>query len=184
MAHPRMGGAMIRGEKVRFRAIERGDLPQLRDWRNHPEIRRRTREFRLLSMENQERWFAHLHEDKSTIMFAVLDEQAKLIGVVGLTYIDWKNRRSEVSIYVGEEGAQGRGYGLDALRTLVRYGFHTANLHKLYAEIFSFNEASVRLFEKAGFKRDGTKREDQYVDGRYWDTYVYSILATEAREPR
>ena len=172
---------MIRGEKVTFRALERDDLRQLRDWRNLPEVRKRTREFRLLSMEHQERWFTQLHDDRNTIMFAVLDEQGKLIGVVGLTYIDWKNRRSEVSIYIGDEEAWGKGYGFDALKTLMAYGFHTANLHKLYAEIFAFNEPSIRLFEKAGFTRDGAKREDQYVDGKYWDTYVYSVLASELR---
>jgi len=170
---------MIRGEKVIFRAIERDDLQQLRDWRNDPEIRTRTREFRLLSMENQERWYKALHDDRNTIMFAVLDGKKSLIGVVGLTYIDWKNRRAEISIYVGDKEAQGQGYGLDALKTIMRYGFHDTNLHKLYAEIFAFNEPSVRLFEKAGFKRDGVKREDQYVDGKYWDTYAYSILEGE-----
>jgi RimJ/RimL family protein N-acetyltransferase len=61
----------------------------------------------------------------------------------------------------------------------MKYGFHDANLHKLYAEIFAFNEPSVKLFEKAGFRREGTKREDQFVDGKYWDTYVYSILKHE-----
>jgi RimJ/RimL family protein N-acetyltransferase len=154
-------------------------LTQLRDWRNDPEIRTRTREFRLLSLENQERWYKGLHDDRNTIMFAVTEEGGKLIGVVGLTYNDWKNRRAEVSIYIGDLGAQGKGYGFDALRTLMRYGFHHANLHKLYAEIFAFNEPSVRLFEKAGFRREGTKREDQFVDGKYWDTHVYSILAPE-----
>src|SRR3990172_8745212 len=140
---------MIRGEKVTFRALERDDLRQLRDWRNLPEVRKRTREFRLLSMEHQERWFTQLHDDRNTIMFAVLDEQGKLIGVVGL-------------IYIGDEEAWGKGYGFDALKTLMAYGFHTANLHKLYAEIFAFNEPSIRLFEKAGFTRDGAKREDQF----------------------
>jgi len=177
-----MARTMIRGKKVTFRAIERDDLSRLRDWRNSPEIRARTREFRLLSMMDQERWFEGLHNDRHTIMFAVLNGEGSLIGVVGLTYIDWKNRRAEVSIYVGEEGAQGKGYGYDALRTLLAYGFHTVNLHKLYAEIFAFNEPSIRLFEKAGFKRDGAKREDQFVDGKYWDTYVYSILASEFKD--
>ena len=170
---------MIRGDKVRFRAIEREDLRQLRDWRNHPEIRTRTREFRLLSLEHQERWYAALHDDRNTIMFAVEDEAGKLIGVVGLTYVDWKNRRAEVSIYIGDEVAWGKGYGLDALRTLCGYGFRTANLHKLYAEIFAFNEPSVGLFEKAGFILDGRKRQDQFVDGKYWDTLVYSLLLAE-----
>ena len=100
---------MIHGAKVKFRAIERDDLPRLRDWRNSPAIRRRTREFRLLSLVDQERWFESLHNDRHTIMFDVLDEKDTLIGVAGLTYIDWKNRRAEVSIYVGDEGAQGKG---------------------------------------------------------------------------
>lgn len=170
---------MIRGKKVVLRAIEREDLPTLRDWRNDAEIRKRTREYRLLNMGNQERWFNSLHDDRNTIMFAVTDRRGKLIGVVGLTYIDWKNRRAEVSIYIGDKEAQGKGHGFDALVTLIRYGFHTTNLHKLYAEIFAFNEPSIKLFEKASFKLDGTKREDHFENGRYWDTYIYSLLGSE-----
>lgn len=100
---------MIHGAKVKFRVIERDDLPRLRDWRNSPAIRRRIREFRLLSLVDQERWSESLHNDRHTIMFDVLDEKDTLIGVAGLTYIDWKDRRAEVSIYVGDEGAQGKG---------------------------------------------------------------------------
>ena len=100
---------MIHGAKVKFRAIERDDLPRLRDWRNSPAIRRRTREIRLLSLVDQERWSESLRNDRHTIMFDVLDEKDTLIGVAGLTYIDWKDRRAEVSIYVGDEGAQGMG---------------------------------------------------------------------------
>lgn len=100
---------MIHGAKVKFRAIERDDLPRLRDWRNSPAIRRRIREFRLLSLVDQERWSESLRNDRHTIMFDVLDEKDTLIGVAGLTYIDWKDRRAEVSIYVGDEGAQGMG---------------------------------------------------------------------------
>src|SRR3972149_5753657 len=102
---------MIRGEKVTFRALERDDLRQLRDWRNLPEVRKRTREFRLLSMEHQERWFTQLHDDRNTIMLAVLDEQGKLIGVVGLTYIDWKNRERGLHLYRGR-GGLGQGVRL------------------------------------------------------------------------
>src|SRR5437879_13040443 len=100
---------MIHGAKVKFRAIERDDLPRLRDWRNSPAIRRRTREFRLLSLVDQERWFESLHNDRHTIMFDVLDEKDTLIGDAGRRYMDWKHRRAEVSIKVGDEGAQGKG---------------------------------------------------------------------------
>src|SRR5436309_12560984 len=98
---------MIHGAKVKFRVIERDDLPRLRDWRNSPAIRRRIREFRLLSLVDQERWSERLHNDRHTIMFDVLDEKDTLIGLAGLTYIDWKNRRAEVPIYVADEGEIG-----------------------------------------------------------------------------
>src|SRR2546425_9329332 len=99
---------MIHGAKVKFRAIERDHLPRLRDRRNSPAIQRRTREFRLVSLVDQERWFESLHNDRHTIMFDVFEKDT-LIGVAGLTYMDWKNRRAEVSICVGDEGAQGKG---------------------------------------------------------------------------
>src|SRR5437899_12722281 len=97
---------MIHGAKVKFRAIERDDLPRLRDWRNSPAIRRRTREFRLLSLVDQDRRCASPHNDRQTTMFDVPDEKDTLIGVGRITHIDWQNGRAEVPLYVVHEDAQ------------------------------------------------------------------------------
>lgn len=170
---------MIEGRLVRLRAIEKKDLKKLRDWRNDPDVKKFTREYRELSMQNQLQWLESLAKDRNTIMFAVETKKGKLIGCTGLTYIDWKNRKAEVSIYIGDKKYRKRGYGTDTLNTLMKYGFEELDLHMLFGEIFEYNEANIRLFEKCGFKRDGILRHRLYRDGKYWNSIFYSVLEDE-----
>jgi UDP-4-amino-4,6-dideoxy-N-acetyl-beta-L-altrosamine N-acetyltransferase len=151
---------IIEGKFIRLRAIERKDLKSLRDWRNDPDVKKFMREHRELSMQNQQQWLDSLAKDRNTIMFAVETKKGKLIGCTGLTYIDWKNSRAEVSIYIGDKKYKGKGYGTDTLKTLMDYGFRELNLHMLFGEIFEYNKANIGLFEKCGFKRDGVLRHE------------------------
>lgn len=173
---------VIEGKLIRLRAVEKKDLKQLMNWRNDPDVKKFTREYRVLSMQNQTQWLESLARDKNTIMFVVETKKEKLIGCTGLTYIDWKNRRAEVSIYIGDKKHKGKGYGTDTLRTLMEYGFKELNLHMLFGEIFEYNKANIRLFEKCGFKKDAVLRHRLYRDGKYWDSLFYSILDKEWKQ--
>lgn len=175
---------MIESKLIRLRAIEKEDLKQLRNWRNEPEIKKFTREYRELSMQNQLQWLDSLASDKNTIMFAVETKKGKLVGCTGLTYIDWKNSRAEVSIYIGDKNYKGKGYGTDTLKTLIKYGFEELNLHLLFGEIFEYNKANIGLFEKCGFKKDGVLRHRLYRDRKYWNSIIYSILDKEWQQQK
>ena len=171
---------MIEEEITNLRALEVEDLGQLRDWRNADFVRETCREYRLLNMEQQKRWFdSLLKTSPDTIMFGIENKEGKLIGVCGLTRINWKNGNAEVSIYIGEREWQEKGAATDSLKTLVKYGFETLNLHGVYAIIFEFNKPSIKLFEKYGFKFEGKHREAHYIKGRYWDELVYGMLREE-----
>ena len=170
---------MIYGKKINLRAIERKDIEKFRQWRNNSEIRKRCREFKLINPTKQEQWYEDLTQDYNEIMFSIEINHNQLIGCCGLCYIDWHVREAEVSIYIGSSKHQNKGYATDALFTLVDYGFQEVNLHRIWAEIYEFNIPSIKLFEKVGFKREGQLRENYFVDGRYWDSYRYSILENE-----
>ena len=171
---------MIEGKTVNFRSLEMEDLKQLQSWRNSEFLRKTFREYRLLSMKHQERWFnSLLKTPPSSIMFGVESKEGKLIGVCGLTWINWKDRNAEVSIYIGEKKWQGKGAATDSLKTLLRYGFETLNLHRIYEVIFEYNEPSIKLFTRCGFKFEGKHREAHYIDGKYWDEMIYGMLRTE-----
>jgi RimJ/RimL family protein N-acetyltransferase len=171
---------MLEGKSVRLRQIEESDLPKLRDWRNSPYIRAYTREYRPLNMLNQKKWFESLFTDQSNIMFVIekKDDEA-VIGCCGLTHINWKEGHGEVSIYIGEEKWQEKGYASDALHLLLKYGFCELRLHRIYAIIFEYNESSIKFFEKNGFKLEGRHREARFWDGKFHDELVYGVLDYE-----
>jgi len=171
---------MLEGTHVRLRQIEESDLPKLRDWRNSPYIRAYTREYRLLNMLNQKKWFESLFTDQSNIMFAIEKKDTKeIIGCCGLTHINWKEGNGEVSIYIGEREWQGKGCASDALQLLLKYGFEELRLHRIYATIFQYNNASVKFFERNGFKLEGKHREARFWKGKFHDELIYGILDHE-----
>ena len=168
---------MLYKKHTKLRQIEESDLPKLRDWRNSPYVRAGTREFRPLSMVNQVRWLESLAGDQNNIMFAI--EVTELVGCCGLTNINFKEGHAEVSIYIGAEKWQGKGYATDTLRLLLEYGFKELRLHRIYAIIFEYNEASIKLFERNGFKLEGRHREARFWDGKFHDEWVYGLLDFE-----
>jgi len=145
---------VLRGEHVGLRAIEEKDLKTLLDWRNQPEFRRYFREFRELNYTQQLAWFeTTVLGDPQTHMFSIIDlKSGKLLGACGLCYIDWVNRNADFSIYIGVDGLYiDDRLAVDAARLLVRYAFDELNLHRLWAEIYDFDEAKKVFFSLLGF---------------------------------
>ena len=73
----------------------------------------------------------------------------------------------------------GRGYGTDAMRVIVGYGFREMGLHRIQLGVAPFNPAGIRAYEKAGFVEEGRYRESVLHDGRWYDEVLMSILDHE-----
>jgi RimJ/RimL family protein N-acetyltransferase len=172
---------VLEGKYVKLRALEKEDLSKLRQWRNSKFVRKTTREFRLLNMINQENWFEsiHLNNPPKEIMFGVINKKGELIGVTGLTYIDWKNRHAEISIYLNKEKWQETKEAHDIITVITEYGFGELNMHRLWAEIFSLATENIKLFERMKFVREGVLRQKLWRDRKWWDSILYSKLSNE-----
>jgi RimJ/RimL family protein N-acetyltransferase len=173
---------MIEGHVVGLRAIERNDLPRLLAWRNRPEFRRYFREFRELSTAQQEQWYeSKVLGDPAIRMFAVVDRQSgALLGACGLCYIDWVNRTADFSIYIGHDHVYiDKHYAVDAGRVLLGYGFGELGLHRIWCEIYDFDEAKRELLPALGFALDGRHRETHWAEGAWHDSLFYGILDRE-----
>lgn len=164
-------------------ALEKGYVEDLKNWRN--DLMVSFRQFRPLNSINQEDWITRISREDKNLMLAVLNKSAipgsntnYLVGVVGLCYVDWVERFAEASIIIGPE-YRGKGYGEWALKALCNYGFVDIGLHRIWAEIFSFNKGSIKLFEKIGFKHEGVAREKQFAYGRYHDSIMMGLLEKE-----
>lgn len=177
---------MIEGKNIHLRSIEEEDLPKLRDWRNSKYVRRTTREYRLLNMFNQKSWFESLHEQNPPdhIMFGIINTKKILIGVCGLTYIDWKNRNAEISVYLEGENWQKRLETKESVILLMSYGFEELGLHKLFAEIYSFVSETIKLYESLNFHNDGVIRDCVWRNGKWWNSHIYSKLDSEFKDEK
>lgn len=71
------------------------------------------------------------------------------------------------------------GYATEAVRALLGYGFDTLNLHRVWAYCLAENEASWRLMERLGMRREGVLRANVRLQGRWADTYLYGLLAED-----
>lgn len=173
---------MIYGEGVRLRAIERSDLPTFVRWFNDPEVRQFLLMYAPMSMAMEERWFENRLNRENDHLFAVeaqVNETWVHVGNVGLHQIDWKNRLASFGIALGEKAYWNRGFGTAATRTIVRFAFAELNLHRVELEVFESNLQAMRCYEKAGFQREGVRRQAFFRDGRYHDLHVMAILAPE-----
>ncbi len=113
---------------------------------------------------------SHCPEDKDDLGFAIetLDDPPLLVGLVGIWGARPKDRCAELGIALGREYI-GRGYGSDATRVIVNYGFREMGLHRIQLSVAPFNLAGIRAYEKAGFVEEGHHRESVLHDGRWYD---------------
>ena len=169
---------MIAGEKVTLRAIEKRDVELLRSWRNHPEMRKYLFSHMPVSEVQQAGWYERTASDSHNQILMVEDRTGLTVGYVQLSHIDHKNRSVEVGIHLSPE-AQGKGYGRDAFRTLMRFAFREMNMHRVYLQVFDFNSRAIALYEQLGFREEGRFRDAVFREGRYCDVVVMSMLESE-----
>lgn len=178
---------------VNLRPVTRADLPQLAAWRNEPELRSRTREVRPLTDVDQERWLERISgPDRRDFMFVVelawhkgdhSLHRPRPVGVVGLCHWDAVNASAEVSFYIGDENARGKGHVTRALKLLHRWGFEDLHLHRIWAECYDFNKPGHVVLKKLGYTETGSQR-DTVWDGKrrgWWSSVMYDLLEDEWR---
>jgi RimJ/RimL family protein N-acetyltransferase len=72
-----------------------------------------------------------------------------------------------------------KGYGTEAVKTIIQYGFNNLGLERITANTLEQNISAQRLLEKIGFILEGRERKAVYFAGNKWDRLNYSLLAEE-----
>lgn len=182
------GDSILAGERVRLRGVRDDDLPVLATWEMDAG--------RMATLSNwvappsqagaKERiakWTAN-QEDDLGFAIETLEDPPVLVGSLGLWGARPKDRCATLGIALGRDYI-GRGYGTDAVRVIVGYGFREMGLHRIQLIVAPFNPAGIRAYQKAGFVEEGRHRESVWHDGRWYDEVLMSILDHEwaARRP-
>lgn len=130
-------------------------------------------------MFDQEHWFnSKVIGDPCTKMFSVVDlKTGDLIGACGLCYIDFINRSADFSIYIGFNNLYiDDVLAVDAGRTLIKYGFEELNLHRIWSEIYDFDNKKIDLFATLGFELNGRHKQTHWTEGKWCDSLFYGLI--------
>lgn len=175
----------IIGEKILLRAINLNDAEFLMDLINDPNTEKMLggKSFPV-SYEHQCKWIETQSKPNREILRCIIvetDNTEQRIGTIILNNIDYCNGTAEVHIKLDRTEVR-KGYGTDALNTIVTYAFNEMRLNCVYAEILEYNASSIKLFEKCGFIREGILRSRVYKSGRYFNTIMFSKLREASEE--
>ncbi len=106
-------------------------------------------------------------------------EDDVLIGFIALIAIEWGNRTGKVAIGIGRAEDRGQGYGFEAMTLMLHFAFGELNLHRVGLDVIETNAAAIRLYERAGFHREGRIAEAVWRDGARCDVLLMGILARD-----
>ena len=168
------------GDRIYLRPMELTDEQKLRKWINDPEIWRYLMVRTPMTSIREREWIESQGRSETEVRFGVVVRAGdRLIGSVGLHRIHPVNRNAEVGIMIGDREYHGKGFGTEAVRLIVRYGFEELNLHRVALRVFSNNYRAIGCYQKAGFVHEGCLREAMFRNGQFVDEYLFSIMRAD-----
>jgi RimJ/RimL family protein N-acetyltransferase len=153
------------------------------EWINDRELVQLSAPFRPVDKEAHEHWFAQIQSRDDVEIYGIrLKEDDRLIGTCQLLRIDREHGRCELQIRIGDPAQRGRGRGTEAVMLLLRRAFEGLGLQRVQLDVFETNQAAIRSYEKAGFRREGVRRASVLIDDRRLDVIVMRALAGEQHD--
>ena len=124
----------------------------------------------------ERKWLEENLTNNSHQFVIVLKENDEPIGNCGFVKLDTLNQVAEVGILIGDLKDHNKGYGTEALKLLIDYGFNILNLHNIMLKVYSFNEKALFCYKKVGFKECGRQKEVYYLRNKRYDSISMEIL--------
>ena len=169
-------------ERLSLRPMHPIDAEDMFDYARRPEVTKY-----LLWREHEDIYFSRDYLNYINRRYALGDfydwaiidhESRRMIGTCGFTKIDTANNSAEIG-YVLNPDFHRRGFGSEAVRRILKFGFEELNLNRIEARFMQGNEASLALMRSVGMTFEGYMRDLLFVKGSYRTVGVSSILRSE-----
>ena len=163
------------GEKCFLSPICVNDAELYTHWLNDLEITRNlTVANSVINIDTEAGFLASLSKEHNYgIVDLVTDE---LIGTCGFSFLNHFDRTAELGIFIGNKNYLHRGYGSEAVRLLLDYGYRYLNLHNVMLRVMDFNTNAAEAYKKIGFREIGRRRQCEPRDGKMIDIIYMDIL--------
>jgi len=168
------------GEKCYLSPISIEDAEQYAEWLNDLEVSTNLLVAnQQITLQKEIEILTEMSKNQSQI-FGIIDLKSdKLIGNCSLFKINHRNRKAEFGIFIGDKKFWNKGYGTEAAKLILDYGFNILNLNNIMLEVFSYNKRAIKSYEKVGFKTIGKRRETLIIGSKKYDEIFMDILAKD-----
>lgn len=170
----------LKGQHIYLRALEPEDLEFVYQLENDESVweisQTQTPYSRFLIRQYLDNAQQDIYEAKQLRLAICKNDSFQAIGLIDLFDFDPKNKRAGIGILIQNEENRLKGFGRQALELLIHFAFERLEVHQLYANIATTNEASIALFTTFGFECVGIKKEWNFQNGSYSDEALYQLI--------
>ena len=172
----------LKGQTIFLRALEPQDLEFIYAIENDENIwnvsNTQTPYSKFLIKQYLENAHQDLFEAKQLRLAICKNNTFEAIGLIDLFEFDAQHNRAGIGIVIQNQSDRGHGIGEEALDLLVNYSFQKLQLHQLFANIGTQNEASLKLFSKFGFEKVGIKKDWIKFENSYQGEALFQLINT------
>ncbi|HLN25102.1 MAG TPA: GNAT family protein [Patescibacteria group bacterium] len=168
---------MLSGPTVSIGPLVPDDFLPIFHWSNDVEASRLNASYRPVDWVSHRAWCDSVGQDPSRVVFAIRrHNDPKIVGYVEIIHINPTHRSAQLGIRIGAAADRGQGLGKEALRIALHYSWNHLNLNRVSLTTLRHNERAIRAFTAAGFRREGTLRRAEFIDGAWVDLVMMAAL--------
>ncbi len=121
-------------------------------------------------------------DPRNSFEFCITNKSDQLIiGAIGIRIRNSSSKKADLGYWVRHD-LWGKGFATEATVAVIKFGFESLNMNRIWATASPQNTASLRVLEKAGMKNEGCMKDDMLVRGEYRDSVIMAILRREFEE--
>ncbi|MEI6277274.1 MAG: GNAT family protein, partial [Prolixibacteraceae bacterium] len=169
----------LKDDLITLRALEPEDIDLLYEWENCEEnwtvsntVNPFSKYLLALYIKNSDK---DIYETRQLRMM-IETLNGETVGAIDLFDFDPFHERVGIGVLIHKTENRSKGFASAALNLMISYCFEKLNLHQIYANILTDNDASMKLFTHAGFVLAGTKKEWVREGDKWKDEYQLQLL--------
>lgn len=170
---------IIKGDNISLRLVSQEDCtPRYAEWLEDREVNRylETR-WSKQNVESIKAFVQSMIDSPDNYLFAIVENCGGThIGNIKIGPINRNHSFADVSYFIGEKSAWGKGYATEAIKLITKFGFTNLNLHRIQAGAYEGNLGSDKCLKKAGYKLEGCFRKQLFTENGWEDHLFYGIL--------
>lgn len=177
-----MKNSFLIGQRVYLRPLEESDLNgNYVRWLNNEQVcRYNSHGVFPYTKEDALAYIQRVREFKNSLVLAiVLMDSDRHIGNISLQNINFVNQNAEFAIILGESDCWGKGFSKEASFLIMKHGFMSLNLHRIYCGTSEQNLAMRKLALYLGMKEEGCRRQALFKSGRFFDLMEFGLIKSE-----